>query len=62
VDSAGERDPRPIKIIRGADFDTRIYFEKRFARYGVVRVQEWPEGLVICVGGEIVYGTADRDE
>lgn len=31
------------------------HFETRLPLYGVIRIEEWPEGLVIWVGGVIVY-------
>lgn len=48
--------PKPVKVFDcGSLGSTAVYFEERFDRYGVVRVQEWPDGLVIWVGGEIAY-------
>ena len=26
---------------------------KRYDKYGVIRIEEWPEGLVLWVGGQI---------
>ncbi len=37
------------------DHRFKKYFEQRFQKWGVVRVEEWPEGLLVWVGGEIVY-------
>lgn len=37
------------------DVRFKHHFDKWFDQYGTVRIEEWPEGLVIWVGGEIVY-------
>lgn len=31
------------------------YFKMNIHKYGVVRIEEWPEGLVLWVGGVIVW-------
>ncbi len=48
-------EPVPCKVISNQDFDTDVYYEQAFKDYGIVRIQRWPEGLIIWVGGKIVY-------
>lgn len=48
--------PRNVQI--SLNEFTTIHFQKRFEAFGMVRVQTWPEGLEIWVGGQRVWKTS----
>lgn len=44
---------KQFKKEANAGFQT--YFSMNIPKYGVIRIEEWPEGLVLWVGGVIVW-------
>ncbi len=37
-----------------------IIFQTNTIKYGTIKLEEWPEGLVLWVGGKIVYKSQEN--
>jgi len=57
---AGAYDP-PNEIPAQDTPELETLLKTETPRFGVVRVARWPEGLVLWVGGEIVWKSWTRD-
>lgn len=55
ISDIGASGSMPPMVIKTKDDRVSKYFHMRIDKYGDIIVEEWPEGLVVWVGGVIVY-------